>query len=238
MRKVAIIFLLLGTALASMIPSCANAQTVTVQQCGGFDTTTFSVSQLAVLETCNVTTGPAGIIYATATAETQCGATEGVQMFVGAGASPVNGSNFLGSASGGVLTVTSLIPGFGASPWLIQTNQLLSPGSGATPFTTTTITGQLSGTTGGVGTYSIADGVLSIPGGTNLYTLNALPGGVTNITPHYHQTACNAGFTLTSVTGSFSGLTNTAYYIAVVIDTSNMSSQTNWNNNGINVILY
>lgn len=319
MRRV---FLALLTLVA--IASPCWAQTVigpTAQVCSGFDTINYGDTTFKqILTPCNVTTGPAGIIYATATAEVECGVsnTEAVQMYVGTGTSPANGSNFLGSASGGTLTVSSIVFGFGAtilsgtynsgtgavsltldnstgavngslihvsgitgtgsvaslngtwtatagtsgqtinftagtgltltitggtallasSPWQIQVGQILSPGSGATSFTPTAITAASGTGHGGMGTYTIADSSLTLGAGTNLFTLNATPGGVTNITPVYHQTACNAGFTIVAVTGSFVGTPNTQYWVGASISTNTAAQQATWNNNGITVLAY
>lgn len=307
MRKILqSIVLLVLLALAALAP--ARAQNIGVSQCGGFDTTVSGdTAAKAVLQLCNVTTGPNGIIYAIAVAEVTCGATESAQMFVASGTSPVNGSNFIGSATGGVLTVTSLIPGIGTlgNPWYIQTGQILVPSfsnfaptaiTGQTSQATYSVTGSIAGTTmnvtavgsgaivqgatvtgavvtpgttivsgpasggtgtytvsvsqtvgsttlagtnplGTLGTYTVANGSLSVAS-TNLYTLNALPGGMTAMTQNMQQTACNSGFTITSIAGSFVGAPNTAYWLDVAISTSNGASQATWNNNGITVLTY
>lgn len=224
--------------VAALFSTAAQAQTSTGIVCGGFDTITNGTTPMAVLQSCTFTTGPYGIVYATATAETLCLTSETVRMYIGTGASPVNGSNFNGAVSSGVLTVISLIPGFGAAPWTIQTGQLLTPGSGATAFTATAITGQLSGTPGGVGTYSIANGALSIPSSTNLYTLNPIPGGATAITPAMFQTACVNGYIITSIAGAFVGLPRTQYWLDMAISTSSGADVVQWNNNGMAIFTY
>jgi hypothetical protein len=221
--------------VAALVWLAPAARAQSTQACGSFDTNVIGTASRALLGQCNVTTGPNGIIFAVATAEATCTGTQTVQMFVGTGNSTVNGSNFLGSLSSGTLTVTSLVGGFGASPWLIQTGQFLSGQWGTTQ---TTITGQLSGTTGGVGTYSVADATITASSGTNMYTLNAPPGGLAAMTLAESQNICQDGFVLTSIGGSFTGAPNTAYNIVMTSKNDLSTTQNGWNNANIAVITY
>lgn len=293
-------------ALAILFSIPAHAQSVNTKACGSFDTTVIGAASRVLLGQCNVTTGPNGIIYAVATAETFCTGIETLQMFVGTGNSTITGSNFLGSISSGVLTVASPIPGFGITPWLIQTGQFLSgqwgttqttitgqltqgtfsatgsisgtaltitavgsgwvgpgaisgtgitagtqitdlgPGSGGTGVYTVSISQtaastSISGTNavGNSGTYSIADATITASAGTNMYGLNAPPGGLTAITPAQSQNVCNGGkFVLTAIAGSYIGLPSTAYNIVITAANDISTNQAAWNNASITVITY
>lgn len=211
--KKTLICLAIITALFS-IP--AHAQSVNTLRCGSFDTTVIGTAARALLGQCNVTTGPNGIIYAVATAETFCTGTETVQMLVGAGNSTVTGANFLGSMSGGVLTVASPIPGFGLTPWLIQTGQFLSGQWGTTQ---TTITGQLTqGTFSGTGAISgtaltitaagsgwIGPGAISGTGitpGTQITSVGSGSGGTGVYTVNISQTASSTSISGTNAVGN------------------------------------
>jgi hypothetical protein len=70
-----------------------------------------------------------------------------------------------------------------------------------------------------------------------MYTLNA-PSGTVPITPAESQTACNAGFVITSIAGSYVGTPNTSYYLDLVINSSSTSSEATWNNAGVAIIAY
>jgi len=303
----------LAFVVAIFLCAFARAQNVEVA-CGAFDTNiSGTTTPMAALGVCNITTGPTGNVVLIDNSQVTCTAATSVQFYIAPGTSPVAGSNILGHASGGNLTVESVIPGLGASPWLIQTGQLLSS-QGLPTFTPTAITGQTSqanvsnsslswdnvtkqvtvttssahpftpgndviiagvtpsayngtrnitssadnthftftllsdpgtetvpGTStavpGGVGVYTIADSSLTISAGTNLYSLNALPGGMTSMAPAQSQTACNGGgFILSTPVGVFNGSPRTAYWIGMAISTSTTNSSAAWNNNAWTIL--
>lgn len=128
-----------------------------IQLCTGFDTANFSTTQLPVLGTCNVTTGPAGVIFVTNNSETTCttSSTEGFQLYVAPGTSPVNGSNFTASTSGNVLTVATLVNAFGNGS--IQGTSIISGTGGITgTYTSVPITGGTGGSA--VATIKVSNG--------------------------------------------------------------------------------
>jgi hypothetical protein len=159
----------LAIVVATLFSTLAHAGPAAVD-CTAFDTVTYATTPISILMTgptstgCTFTTGPYGIVFAVATAEAQCAVDLKIQMTIAAGSSPIRGSNFLGEASSGVLTVDSLIPGIGNDPWLIETGQIFSPNEA--PFTPTTITGQLTQKT-------ISNSSLSWSGGTVTVTTAA-----------------------------------------------------------------
>ena len=81
---------LIGLLVAMALAQPATAQSVV--NCVGTNTTVASPIPTVVINTCNVTAGPNGIILATATAEVTCAVNEKAEMFVGTGSSPVGGS--------------------------------------------------------------------------------------------------------------------------------------------------
>lgn len=135
MKTLAAFFLLLIAAA-----SPAHAQTIT--RCAGYDTLVYGTTPMVALVGsdaapvgdqggCDVTTGPKGTIFAVATTQSNCNIveTETVQMFVGAGSSPTGGSNFSASMTGGNMTVTFMIDGFGRGS-LATLGPISSPGTG------------------------------------------------------------------------------------------------------------
>lgn len=78
-----------------------------------------------------------------------------------------------------------------------------------------TVPGTSTATSGSAGTYSIADGSLSVSPGTLLETLNPLPGGMTAITPAQSQTACSVGFLITAPVGAIALTPRTQYWIGL-----------------------
>lgn len=156
MRGLAAFLLLL------LLSSAAQAQ-FTVR-CGSFDTNSNSSAQLPTLGICNLTTGPNGIIFATANSEQSCstGSTMGVQLFVGSGTSPITGSNFSGNiSSAGHLTVTSIVNGFGYGGLITSGLSITTAGGGgpAGPITYTAVA-----TSGGLGINGTVD--VTVTGGS------------------------------------------------------------------------
>jgi hypothetical protein len=94
-----------------------------------------------------------------------------------------------------------------------------------------------SGISGGVGTYALSGGSLTIAKET-MYAGATLPGGATAITPAMNQTACTTGFTITSIAGTFTGSPNTQYWLNVAISTSIAGNQAQWENSGISLFTY
>jgi hypothetical protein len=315
-----VLALLVATLLG--VSTSARAQGPDIKECGFFDTTVNTTTAYAVLGACSFTTGPTGLVIVAATFEATCGtAGEYVQLFIAPGTSPVNGSNFIGHASGGTLTLESNVFGFGlASPWIIQAGQLLTGGTGAA-FTPTAITAQLTqasvantslswssagggtvtvttasphvyhnpltefvaddviiagvtpsgyngtrritsavdnthftysltsdpgtetvpGTTtsppGAQGTYSIADSGLTISAGTNLYSLNQLPGGMTALTRERFQDVCKIGFVITSHRGAIALTPYTNYWIGQTLKSGANGQSATLNNATVDVTL-
>jgi hypothetical protein len=226
------LLLALSVAIAVLCPTAARAGNPQAITCDGFDTTVNGTpgTILGVLLSCTFTTGPYGVVYALATGQVLCGSSPTTQMsaqlYIGAGASSITGANFMGSIASNVLTAGSFVPP--APPWSIATGQILN-GAGFAPVT---ITGQLTGSPGLAGTYSV-NGSPGTIGSEPMFSLNPIPGGATILTPVMHATACGTGFTLTSIAGTFTGTPNTQYWLAVGI-----AGSTAWTNNAITIFTF
>lgn len=182
---------LIAIALATLFSLESRAQIVSTKTCGSFDTTVIGTTPMALLMNgCNFTAGPNGILYAVATGETFCTGTQTVQMLVASGSSTVNGSNFLAAASSGVLTVSSVINGMGLSPFQILPGQTLSGQYGSAQ---TTIVSQTNGT-------------------SNLSSLTWSAGTVTVTTAAPHGYASGFQVTIGGVTPSgYNGIFTTTF---------------------------
>jgi hypothetical protein len=304
MKKLLSCFLVI---LGLTVSSSAHAAGPSATQCSSFDTNVNSTVPMAVLSQCSITTGPYGIVFVVASGEVLCTGTETVQLFYGAGTSPIKGSNFKGSVASGIISVTETIPGIGLTPLIIEAGQTLTSIDVAGGFTPTTVTGQLTGvgptlasftasitattmnvtavasgaikvgqtivgagvtantvitgggptnwflnnsqtvgseamtttgTTGAVGTYSVADGSLSIPANTNLYTLNPIPVDATAISPALSQNACDAQFVITSVAGTFQTSPNSPVWIGLTIKSDTNAHAAEFNNSQWAVFSY
>lgn len=232
MRRVLTLLLFL------LVSGPALAQNVSVSECSSFDTSTTWTSTFALLGRCNVITGPAGVIYAVISGETLCGSGgQFIQAFVNPGTSTVNGSNFLGQVSAGVLSLNSIIPGIFPSFTIVPGQQYLTGGTGVI-FAPTLITGQIDGVTGGLGRYNIANSSLSEPANTNMYALAQLPVGMTAITPVMSQSGCQGGFVITTIGGVFTGAPNTQYWVAVQMHSGVTSQSSTFNNSQWAILTY
>lgn len=139
--------------------------------CPVYDTTETTSGTAVVMSNCVLGVVTNRAMYVSLTGSVTCGPLSDIALILVAAVSPGTppiplGANFIGSVSAGVLTVTSMItpPAF-----IIQTgNTIFDANSGSgIPSTgnngsTVSITSQLTGTTGGVGTYSLSDSSFSV----------------------------------------------------------------------------
>lgn len=176
---------LLSLAFISALCVNANAQTPNAIVCTGFDTASNSTSPLANITQCDFTTGPFGLAFAVATAEVQCGSPGmTVQLFIGAGPSPIGGANLNASISSGILNVTSGIDFFNP-PHNIQVGQSVV-GGGFVPVTITGLVSQTAAVTFSNGSASIGWTNTLVAGqAVHFTTTGSLPANFTPNTVYY-----------------------------------------------------
>lgn len=145
-------------ALALIVTGASSAALAqSVQECAGTNTSVSSSTPLIVINVCNVTAGPNGIILAIATGTTTCAVDQTAQMFVGTGSSPVVATAI--PIPFGVIGITVPFTHNGCS----------------TGASITTVVGALDATTfgGGVGTaYWIGVAINSTAGGAVTWNSN------------------------------------------------------------------
>ncbi len=95
-----------------------------------------------------------------------------------------------------------------------------------------------AGAFGGCGLYTVSDMSFNSSGVGEYFTLNPVPGGTIYLQPTLHQNACNSGFTVTTFVGSFTGASNTAYWLALVLSTDALGNFTSSTNIAISVVEY
>lgn len=139
--------------------------------CPVYDTTETTIGTAVVMSNCVLGVVTNRALYASLTGTVTCGPLSDVALILVAAVSPGTppiplGANFSGSVASGVLTVTSMIT---PPEFIIQTGNTIfdaNSGSGIPSSgnngSTVSITGQLSGATGGVGTYSLSDSSFSV----------------------------------------------------------------------------
>jgi hypothetical protein len=212
-----LIFALLIAAATLFLPAAppASAQAATFN-CDGYDTAVYGTTFMGTMETCTVTTGPLGIIFAIDQGQVSCVSNIRVQLVVGTGASPINGSNFIGGVSSGVLTVTAPAQNGVFNSWLIQTGQILGLANAGASIATA-VTGQLTQATFSV-TGTISNGV---GGSGNILNVTAVGSGTVLVGSTISGSGITGGTTITGL-GNGSGGTGT-YTVSV---SQNVSSTT------------
>ena len=182
----------LAGILTAVMIFAAPARAQLVTSCTIYDTTVLSSGNAGALTYCPISTGPYDEMMLFITGEVTCGPLSdlGLTPTFGTGGLnnphqiyPALGANFVGSISGGVLTVTSMItpmPTFTIGPGqtLSDANNGTQIPIGATTCagapcngSTVTVTAQIDGAPGGVGHYSVSDGTITI-GSETMWALN------------------------------------------------------------------
>jgi hypothetical protein len=146
-------------------------------------------------------------------------------------ATGLSGSNVEVGATPGGTPIVAGSAGSGAQKGFGNTGPAIQAGSAGSGTQTS------SGISGGAGTYALSGGSLTIAK-EEMFAGATLPGGATAITPAMNQTACTAGFTITSIAGVFTGAPNTQYWVNVAISTSVAGNQAQWENSGVSLFTY
>lgn len=136
--------------------------------CPTQDTVVLNSHQSSVISSCLVNTGFYDTLYVSATGQVTCNSgSDAALSLIVSSVQPVLGSSFIAQIASGIMTVSSMVTPF--PQYGIDFGTILSDNNNGTGIPNTgpfgsnlTILGQISGTTSGVGTYTVSPSSVTV----------------------------------------------------------------------------